>query len=80
MTVLFRCRVESKLLAQAAQVAADIGTSPAEVVRLCLRQMVNRRAIPFPLQAETPEDEMLAPTRRRAEMWDEMNEGKPAAR
>ena len=77
---MFRCRVDSALLVEAAKVAEDIGTSPGEVVRLCFRQMVKRRAIPFPLQAETPEDEILSPAKRRANLWDEMNEGKPTAR
>ena len=77
---MFRCRVDSALLAQAAKVAEEIGTSPGEVVRLCFRQPVKRRAIPFPLQAETPEDEVLSPPQRRAELWDQMNEGKLPAR
>ena len=51
-----------------------------KMCRLCFRQLVKRRAVPFPLQAETPEDEMLSPTRRRAKLWDEMTEGKPSAR
>ena len=80
MTEMFRCRVEKSLLVEAGEVAKEIGTSPGEIVRLCFRQLVKRRAVPFPLQAETPEDEMLSPTRRRAKLWDEMNEGKPSAR
>jgi hypothetical protein len=43
-------------------------------------QMVKRRAIPFPLQADSPEDSMLGAPERRAKLWDEMDEGKPSAR
>jgi hypothetical protein len=42
--------------------------------------LVKRRTIPFPIQADTLEDEILSTPRRRTALWDEMNEGKPAAR
>ena len=77
---MFRCRIDRRLLAEATRVAKQIGTTPGEVVRLLFKQLVKRRAIPIPLSADSPEDEILAPARRRAELWDEMNEGKPAAR
>ena len=80
MTEMFRCRIERRLIQQATRVAEDIGTTPGEVVRLLFTQMVKRRTIPFPLQADAAEDEILSPARRRSEMWDQMNEGKPAAR
>jgi len=53
-------------------VAKEIGTSPGEVVRLMFTQMVKRRAIPFRLSADSPEDEVLGPVHRRAAMWDEL--------
>ena len=77
---MFRCRVNKRLLAEATRVSEQIGTTPGEVVRLLFVQLVKRRMIPFPLSADSPENEILAPARRRAELWDEMNEGKPAAR
>jgi antitoxin component of RelBE/YafQ-DinJ toxin-antitoxin module len=80
MTEIFRCRVEKALLIQTGKVAKELGTSRGEIVRLCSRQLVKGRAVPFPLQAETPEDEILSPPQRRARLWDEMNEGKPSAR
>ncbi|MGA9777925.1 MAG: type II toxin-antitoxin system RelB/DinJ family antitoxin [Verrucomicrobiia bacterium] len=80
MTELFRVRIERQLAREAARVAKEIGTTPGEVVRLLFKQMVKRRTIPFPLQADTPEDEMLTSPERRARLWDEMNEGKPAGR
>ena len=54
MTELFRCRIDRKLLAEAEQVSEEIGTTPGDVVRLCFKQMVKRRTIPFPLNADGP--------------------------
>ena len=71
---MFRCRVDSRLLDQAQAVAADLGTSTSEIIRMCLKQLVKRRAIPFPVQAETPEDEVLTPLKRRAAMLKELSE------
>ncbi len=69
---MFRVRIEKELIAKASQVAKEIGTTPGEVVRLLFKQMVRRRAIPFPLQADAPEDEILSSPQRRAKLWDEM--------
>jgi addiction module RelB/DinJ family antitoxin len=73
MTELFQCRVDKKLLAKARQVTKDIGTTPGEVVRLMFAQMVKRRAIPFPLNADSPEDEVLGPVKRRVALWDDQS-------
>ena len=80
MTEVFRVRLERKLIRQANEVAQEIGTSPGEIVRLMFKQLVKRRAVPFPLQADTPEGEILSNPRRRSELWDAMNEGGPSAR
>ena len=72
MTEVFQCRIDKKLVKKARAVAKEIGTTPGEVVRLTFTQMVKRRAIPFPLQAESPEDEALSSTRRRTRLWDEL--------
>ena len=72
MTEVFQCRVDKKIAARARAVAKEIGTTPGEVVRLMFVQMIKRRAIPFPLQADSPEDEALSPTKRRAQLWDEL--------
>jgi addiction module RelB/DinJ family antitoxin len=72
MTEVFQCRVDRKLVAKARTVAKEIGTTPGEVVRLLFAQMVKCRAIPFPLQADSPEDEVLSPTKRRSQLWDEL--------
>ena len=80
MTEMFRVRIDRKLISQASKVAEEIGTTPGEVVRLLFKQMVKRRTIPFPLHADAPDDEILTSAKRRAELWDEMNEGKPSNR
>jgi addiction module RelB/DinJ family antitoxin len=68
---MFRCRIDRKLIREASRVAEEIGTTPGEVVRMLFAQMVKRRSIPFPLQADSPEDELLSSRRRRSELWDE---------
>ncbi len=72
MTEVFQCRIESKLVAKARAVAKEIGITPGEAVRLMFMQMVKRRAIPFPLKADAPEDEVLSSAKRRAKLWDEL--------
>ena len=72
MTEMFQVKIERELIARAKEVTAEIGTTPGEVVRLLFKQMVKRRAIPFPLQADSPEDEVLSSTARRAKLWDEL--------
>lgn len=80
MAELFRCRVDDELLAEAKRVAEEIGTDCGVLVNLMFKQLVKRRTVPFPLLADSAEDEILAPASRRAAMLDEMYEGKPAAR
>ena len=80
MTELFRCRVDHELLAEAKRVADEIGTDCGVLVNLMFRQLVKRRTVPFPLMADSAEDEILSPARRRAAMLDELYGGKPAAR
>ena len=72
MTELFRVRIEQDLLAEASKVAEEIGIAPGDVVRLLFKQMVKRRAVPFPLTADTPEDEVVGPLKRRVKLWDEL--------
>jgi addiction module RelB/DinJ family antitoxin len=71
MTEMFRVRIDRKLIAQASKVAEDIGTTPGEVVRMLFKQMVKRRAIPFPLHADAPEDEIFSSPERRNKLADE---------
>ena len=71
-TEMFRCRIDRRLIKQADRVARNIGTTPGEIVRLLFKQLVKRRAIPFPLQADAAEDEAVGTPQRRSKMWDEM--------
>src|SRR5258706_5195319 len=71
MTDTFRVRIERKLIQQATKVAEEIGTTAGDVVRLLFRQMVKRRTIPFPLQADTPESEVFSSPERRSKLWDQ---------
>lgn len=71
MSEVFQCRIESGLMNEAKAVAEEIGTTPGEVVRLMFKQMIKRRAIPFPLQAISPEDEIFSNTTRRNRLADE---------
>lgn len=71
MTEIFRVRVEKPLLREVSKVAEEIGTTPGEVVRLLFKQMAKRRAIPFPLQADAPEDEIFSSAKRRNALADE---------
>ena len=72
LTEEFRVRIDRKLAAEARRVAEEIGTTPGEVVRMLFTQMVKRRTIPFPLQADSPEAEVLGPTKRRVKLFDSM--------
>ncbi len=75
----FRVRIDRDLLREVERVAEEIGTTPGEIVRMLFAQMVKRRAIPFPLQADSPESEVLGSAKRRSELWDAMDHGQPAA-
>lgn len=66
MTEMLRVRVERKLRREAEKVCSDMGTTSGDVIRMMFKQLVKRKTIPFPIQAETPEDEVTGPRRRRA--------------
>lgn len=70
MTEVFRCQIEQSLLKEAEAVSEEIGTTPAEVVRLTFTQLVKRRALPFPLTADAPVDGLLDKTRRNRVLRD----------
>ena len=68
MTVLFRARVDKRLLRQAQRVCEEMGLDTQEAVRLFLAAVVRRRELPFKVTAESPEDELLQTQARRAEI------------
>lgn len=49
MPVLFRCRVDDRLLAQATAVTAALGTNPGEAVRMFLAEIVRNQRLPLSL-------------------------------
>jgi len=68
MTTLFRARVEKRLLRDAQAICREMGLDTQEAVRLFLATLVRRRELPFKVSTETPEDELLQPQARRAEI------------
>ena len=70
MNVLFRARVDKRLLREAQGICEEMGLDTQEAVRLFLAALVRRRELPFKLSTETPEDELLQPPARRAEILD----------
>jgi addiction module RelB/DinJ family antitoxin len=70
MNVLFRARMDKRLLRQAEEVCSEMGLNTQEAVRLFLATLVRRRELPFRVSAETPEDELLQPARRRQQILD----------
>jgi addiction module RelB/DinJ family antitoxin len=75
MTVLFRARVDKRLLRQAQGICKEMGLDTQEAVRLFLAAVVRRRELPFKVSAETPEDELLQPQARRAEILESFYAG-----
>jgi addiction module RelB/DinJ family antitoxin len=74
MTEMFRCRVDKSLLKGAHKVSEEMGTSTAELVRVFLKALVKARQLPFTPRAESEEEEMLGPKKRRREMLDYFGE------
>jgi len=68
MNTLFRARVDKRLLREARQICSEMGLDTQEAFRLFLAALVRRREMPFKLTTETPEDELLQPRNRRAEI------------
>ena len=55
-TAVITARVEPELKKEAEEVISQVGLTMSQAVTVYLRQIVNRRAIPFELRAERPED------------------------
>jgi addiction module RelB/DinJ family antitoxin len=71
MSAIAKSRIDSKLKRQAEAVLEEIGLKPRAALELYYKQIVKRRAIPFPVQADTPEDDILGPAARRNALADE---------
>jgi addiction module RelB/DinJ family antitoxin len=72
MSAIAKSRIDPELKRQAEAVLEEIGLKPRAALELFYKQIVKRRAIPFPLQADNPEDEVLSPAARRNKLADEL--------
>lgn len=71
MSDIARSRIDTELKRQAEAILEEIGLKPRAALELFYKQIVKRRAIPFPVQADSPEDEILSDTARRNALADE---------
>lgn len=71
MTAIVKSRIDSELKRQAEAVLDEIGLKPRAALELFYKQIIKRRAIPFPVKADGPEDEILSSADRRNELADE---------
>ena len=68
MTVLFRCRVEPKLLKQATRVTQELGTSLPEAVRIFIAQVARTGSVPVSLTTKSKSETLLNKTARHRVM------------
>ena len=66
-----KSRTDPELKRQAEAVLEEIGLKPQAALELFYKQIIKRRAIPFPVQADSPEDDILSTTERRNGLADE---------
>jgi DNA-damage-inducible protein J len=71
MSAIAKSRIDPELKRQAEEVLEEIGLKPRAALELFYKQIIKRRAIPFPVQADSPEDEMLSTASRRNQLADE---------
>ena len=71
MSVLLKSTIHPELKRQAEAVLEEIGLKPRAALELFYKQIVKRRAIPFPVKADSPEDEVLTSAVRRNALADE---------
>lgn len=71
MSAIAKSRIDPELKRQAEAVLAEIGLKPRAALELFYKQIVKRRAIPFPVRADSPEDDVLSPAVRRNRLADE---------
>ncbi len=71
MSAILKSRIDPELKRQAEAVLAEIGLKPRAALELFYKQIIKRRAIPFPVQADNPEEEVLSPAARRNALADE---------
>jgi addiction module RelB/DinJ family antitoxin len=71
VSAIAKSRIDPELKRQAEAILEEIGLKPRAALELFYKQIIKRRAIPFPVQADAPEDDVLSPAVRRNAMADE---------
>ena len=71
MSAIAKSRIDPELKRQAEAVLEEIGLKPRAALELFYKQIIKRRAIPFPVQADSPEDDILGSSERRNGVADE---------
>lgn len=71
MAAIVKSRIDSELKRQAEAVLDEIGLKPRAALELFYKQIIKRRAIPFPVKADGPEEEILSSADRRNALADE---------
>lgn len=71
MSAIVKSRIDPELKRQAEAVLEEIGLKPKAALELFYKQIIKRRAIPFPVKADSPEDEVLSSAERRNSLADE---------
>ena len=71
MSAIAKSRIDPELKRKAEAVLEEIGLKPRAALELFYKQIIKRRAIPFPVQADSPEDDVLSPAARRNALADE---------
>jgi antitoxin component of RelBE/YafQ-DinJ toxin-antitoxin module len=59
MTVLFRCRMDPKLLKRATKVTQELGTSLPELVRIFVAQVARTGNVPLSLSTQSGPEGLL---------------------
>ena len=72
MSAVAKSRIDPELKRKAEAVLEEIGLKPRAALELFYTQIIKRRAIPFPVQADSPEDEILSSAGRRNALADEL--------
>lgn len=70
VSAIARSGIDPELKRQAEAVLEEIGLKPRAALELFYKQIIKRRAIPFPVQADAPENEVLSSAARRNKLAD----------
>lgn len=70
MSAIAKSRIDPELKRQAEAVLLEMGLKPRAALELFYTQIIKRRALPFPVQADSPEDDVLGSAARRNELAD----------